>query len=115
MSNMLPTYTYVLVREDLSIAQQAVQACHACLDSGKYLPHSGDHPHLCLLTVRNEEQLLEWERWLSTQTQFGVRSFREPDLGDSLTAIAVVGVRGRDRNVFRNLPLFQKEKAHVER
>jgi len=105
-------YVYVIVRQDLSPSQQAVQACHACLESGKNFPWAGKHPHLVLVNVPDEPSL---ERWLhgvrqhdvGTRTSlFKVVEFREPDLNNSLTAIAVAGVCGKMlRSYFSALPL----------
>jgi hypothetical protein len=52
-------YTYILIREDISYEQQIVQASHAALEAGiRY----GDRDHisyLILLSVANQEELLE--------------------------------------------------------
>lgn len=105
---------YVIVRQDLSPSQQAVQACHACLESGKHFPWAGNHPHLVLVSVPDEPSL---ERWLKGARQHGVGTptslfkiieFREPDMNNSLTAIAVAGVCGKLlRSYFSALPLVK--------
>ena len=79
---------YVLVRRDLSTSQQAVQAGHAVAE----LVQHGSTPgwNKTYLGVDNEEML---EKWHAKLTSKGVEcaEFREPDIGDQLTAIATVG------------------------
>lgn len=84
---------YLIVRADLSAAQQAVQAAHAL--QAFNLQHeraartwAAGSNTLALLAVENEAQLAELAARAET---FGVRCslFREPDLDDSLTAIAI--------------------------
>lgn len=100
-----------MVRKDLSLSQQAVQACHAALESGRQFPWVGDHPHLVLLNVPDEPSLNRWLEEVLSQPQFKVTPFREPDLNNSLTAIAVAGVSSKSlRHYFRSLPLFKGER-----
>ena len=78
---------YVLVRNDLSNSQKAVQAGHALAQYLFERPDTQwDNGTLVYLRVRNEQELIEW------QTKIGNRSvcFREPDLSNEVTAIAVV-------------------------
>lgn len=107
----------MLVRQDLSPSQQAVQACHACLECGKSNPWSGDHPHLVLLGVPNEETLATWSAKLRERFT-NLVEFREPDLANSLTAVAIPGVTGKLRSVFSTLSLVQlgelKMNKHVQ-
>lgn len=79
----------MVTREDLSPAQQAVQGMHAALVYAvKYKLRDPETLTLVFLSVKDEEHLeflrdkLEWHDIL-------VSSFREPDLDDALTAIAV--------------------------
>lgn len=80
----------VVVRADLSIAQQAVQGMHALRQ------FVADHPEtdlhwfrtsntLAFLAVPDEEAL---ERLLAKAGDRGIRTsiFKEPDIGDRLTA-----------------------------
>jgi hypothetical protein len=77
---------YVVGRDDLPPGVQAVQAVHAALAyaaSGHYVPET-----LALLGVRDELDLC----WLlDAAEEAGVPAvpFREPDLGDELTAVAL--------------------------
>lgn len=107
-----PERLHLVVRADLSAAQVAVQAAHAA----RAFAHQ--HPeverawfeasnHLALLAVPDEATL---ER-LSQRAFCGdvaFAAFREPDLGGSLTAIAVEpGPRGQA--ICRRLPLALPE------
>jgi hypothetical protein len=78
----------VLVRTDLPVPQQLVQAVHAAYEAGKHLAGDGseiDSAVVC--NVRNEEELLKAEHRLHLD---GIRTvlFREPDIGDEATALA---------------------------
>lgn len=78
---------YVLVRGDLSKSAQAVQAGHALAE---LIMQRGVRPDvwtgtLVYLKVQHEEEL---KRWLRDVPE-GV-PFYEPDLGNSLTAIATM-------------------------
>lgn len=98
---------YVLVRQDLSPSQQAVQACHACLEVSKTFPWSGEHPHLVLVGVPNETVLTEWlNRVVQQLPQAQLAIFKEPDLDNSLTALAIAGVVGKTRSLFKTLKLI---------
>lgn len=81
---------YVIVRKDLTFSQQAVQGGHAI---AQYLI---DNPNtewnngtLVLLGVKGEFQLKKWTDRLESHG-LKLSSFREPDIGDQLTAISVV-------------------------
>jgi peptidyl-tRNA hydrolase len=102
----------VVVREDLLPGQQAVQAGHAAIDfqhrlpeiSKKWWTHSN---YLVYLAVKNEHQLQlllnKAESKAITHT-----AFREPDLNNSLTAIALEPC-DETRRLVSNLPLALKK------
>ncbi len=75
---------YVLVRKDLSKSQQAVQAGHAVAE---YLLHGPitkwENGTLIYLGVNNEQELVDWKMQLNNYIEF-----REPDIGNQITAIA---------------------------
>ena len=81
---------YVLVRKDLSKSQQAVQGGHAVAE---YLLHVHDdswsNGTLVYLAIRNENDLMFWEETLK-HNSIDYAVFREPDIGNQLTAISVV-------------------------
>lgn len=83
---------FIIVRSDLSPGSQAVQGMHAMRQ------FAADHPnvekewfevsnHIAFLRVDDEATLLKMLDRLSRRGM-RVSHFREPDLGDSLTAIA---------------------------
>lgn len=91
----------VVVRSDLSAGQQAVQAMHA------QRQFAADHPDverswfeqsntLALLCVADEEALCQVLRMASDR---GIRCsiFREPDIGDRMTAICLEPSEGARR------------------
>lgn len=99
-------YMYVLVRNDLSTAQQAVQACHAAIESSrKYLNDGDEHPSVILCSIKSEGKLLAYSQKFNDQ---GVEHvvFREPDIGDQATALASRPLIGKDRQAFSKFQLL---------
>jgi peptidyl-tRNA hydrolase len=99
---------YLVTRADLPAGAQAVQAAHALRQ------FIAEHPerdrewfetsnYLALLAVPSEADL---ERLFTKAERRGVpaSAFREPDLGASLTAIALAPCSGA-RSLTRSLPL----------
>lgn len=101
-----PAYTYVLVRADLGLAQQAVQACHAALESGFLFPRPEAHPHLVLLQVENEEALLEEKAKLEA-SEVAHAVFFEPDNATGYSALATAPLSREQGRAFRRLPLWK--------
>ena len=68
-------------------------------------PSTPEHPHLVACSAKSESDLVKIRTRLESQ---GVRvtSFREPDLGDRLTALAAGPVSGSARSPFRRLRLL---------
>lgn len=92
---------YIVTRSDLAPAQQACQAVHAALQfaaehKGWFDAWHKFSDHICLLAVENEEIL----KTLIAESHYnGIdhSQFREPDLENSLTAIAIEpSLRGKD-------------------
>lgn len=78
---------YVIVRKNLSISKRAVQAGHAVAQYLIRYPNTEwTNGTLIYLSVPNEQQL-NW--WLGNTDNEWI-TFREPDLGNSITAIACV-------------------------
>lgn len=104
-------YVYAFVRRDLSLPQQAVQACHACIEMARtLLPSCDEHPHLVLCGIKSEPSL--WTV-LNRLERLGIayRPFRDSDLGDQLTAIATEPVRGDQRHHFRRYQCLADEEV----
>ena len=104
-------YVYVFVRRDLSPSIQAVQACHACIESArKFLSPDDVHPHLILLEIHSEQALAAVCARLERHgLQFS--PFYEPDLGDELTAVATEVVRGEKRKLMRRYQCLKSVQA----
>lgn len=97
---------YVLVRNDISASQQAVQAIHAAVEAARFglIPKDIDHPHLVLCSIE-PSRLLEYAESLE---YYGVshKVFHEPDLGGIMTALATSPLSGKHRKLFQNCPLL---------
>ena len=84
---------FVVVRADLPPAQQAVQAIHAARQFAAEHPEqelswfTGSN-HLALLSVESEEDILRLAS-LASGRSIRLSVFREPDLGNSITAVAL--------------------------
>ena len=84
---------YVITRQDLSPGYQGVQSMHAAIQFGFEHPevsrewfHKSNY--LGFLSVANEEELERLiERARVHDIKFSI--FREPDIGDRITAIAI--------------------------
>ena len=93
---------YVLVRKDLPRKYQAVQAGHAVAEYLLRVPRLvWDNGTLIYLSVRNEMELASWGEKL-TKEKINWCGFREPDIGNQLTAIATVS----DGTAFNSLRLL---------
>ena len=95
---------YVLTRSDLGLPYQAVQGAHAVAQYMLDNPNSEwKNGYLIFLSVEDEAQLDHWDWKIQTKRRdTRVSRFREPDINDELTAIAVY-VDGR---LFRKLPIM---------
>lgn len=100
------SHYYVIVRSDLPVEIQACQIAHACIGAGKLFQHP-DELHLVLLHVANEEELLRLS-WRLIEKEVPHFVNREPDLDNSLTAIATSPVVPEKRKYFRQFGLWRK-------
>ena len=93
---------YILVRKDMHPSYQAVQAGHAL---AQYLLEfkntSWNNGTLVYLSVDDEEKLYRWKYKLEKK-DIEYAEFREPDIGNEITAIAAVS----NGKVFKNLRLM---------
>lgn len=103
-----PYYVYVLVRTDLPLAQQLVQAAHACLEAGRHFAQPLAPSHLVLLAVKSQAQLHDAVREAEAS---GIRSlmFYEPDNGLGDTAACTEPLCGFQRPIFRRFSLWGEE------
>jgi len=93
---------YVLVRNDLSKSQKTVQAIHA---AAEFLitedRKTWDNGTVVCLKVVNEEDLKEKEKRVQ-DAEITYKTFREPDTGNDMTALAFV----TRQNIFIDLKLL---------
>ena len=96
---------YVIVRRDLKPGMKIAQSCHAMAAFAEEHPsvtslwHEGGNNLICLECDANELALMAEQ---SIQRGALVSLFREPDLGNELTAIAI---SGEAKSMLRRLPL----------
>jgi peptidyl-tRNA hydrolase len=97
---------YVIVRADLPLGQQAVQACHALREFVQHHAETDRHwyetsNHLAILSVPNEVALNRLI-WKAEMQGLKYSVFKEPDRDNETTAIALEPAA---RRICRNLPL----------
>lgn len=97
---------YIVTRADLPPGDQAVQGAHALTEFLVEHPETAKAWHeqsntLAFLSVPDEDSL-ERLRERAFDLDIKTSAFREPDLGDSLTAITIEPTGSR---ICRNLPL----------
>ena len=98
----------LVTRADLRAGAQAMQAAHAMREFAERHPGLErawyrTSNHLALLAVKNEAELAALLR-AAIDRDVSVAAFREPDLGDALTAIALAPC-AHARAICRRLPL----------
>jgi hypothetical protein len=74
-----------------------------------HIPADAEHPSVIVLGARDEAALSKILRRLQ---RLGIphESFREPDIGDQLTAIATAPMVGSQRDAFRHYQLLQESQ-----
>lgn len=104
-------YTYVLVRQDIPLEQQMVQACHAALEAGFAFDAPSVTSSLIVCTVPDLEALLAARERLD---RYGIRSemFFEPSWGMGYSALASEPIIERKKRFALNTyPLFRAAAA----
>jgi len=107
---MLPRL-YVLSRADLigqatTKGYQAAQSAHAVAAYLlKYPEQTWNNEWLIVVSVEDEERL-EYYSWKAQTHGFPVAEWHEPDLENTLTAIAIEINNEKDATLFRKLPLL---------
>lgn len=102
----------MLVRKDLSPAQQLVQAVHAAHEAGIRFGDPSLISSVVVCSVPDEQSLLHSKEALDSQ---GIRSyvFKEPDVNDQATALASEPLWGSRRKAFSRYPLWDAVKEEV--
>lgn len=93
---------YVLVREDLPIEYQAVQAGHAVAAWTLDFPKKWKNEYLIYLSVKSENDLKKWASKLE-RNDMDFRVFYEPDI-DEYTALSTLS----DKKLFNKLNALGK-------
>ena len=85
-----------------------VQSAHATLEVGrsKLISKNQVHPSLVICGLPNESSINEFKSKLE-KAEINYREFAEPDLNNSLTALATEAISGEKRKIFANLPLIK--------
>ena len=97
---------YIFIREDLSHAQQIVQAAHAALEAGFVYDQPKDSTHIVLIGAKNEEELLKISQYLKN-CSIDSQIFYEPDFDTGYTAIATKPLYGEERQPLKKYSLFR--------
>lgn len=99
-------YMYILVRNDLSFAQKAVQGTHAGIEAARhYLKSDDEHPSVIYCSIKNENKLMKCaDEFKSKGIDFQI--FREPDRNNEATALASQPLTGKDRETFKRFQLL---------
>lgn len=64
-----------------------------------------DHPHFVLTCVKDESELIKWICKIK-QSNLECSIWKEPDMSNEITAVAVQPVYGDQRRFFRKLKLL---------
>jgi hypothetical protein len=96
-------YVYIFVRQDISPEYQAVQGMHAAFQLGYDLRdqnridwEQSRELYFTVIGVKDEDALIETQIHLRERNIHGI-GFREPDLGNQITAIATAPIPIRER------------------
>lgn len=101
-------HSYIFLRTDLPVAQQAIQAAHAALELGiKHGPSPDGHPSLVFLAARDRDEL---SLALSYARSHDLRTFEfhEPYGDWGLTAFAIEPIPHGKRSLFSHYKLWRK-------
>lgn len=99
-------YSHVVVRADLSPAQQVVQAIHAGMSVTAQYGGLQEDTRLVLLSVKDQQELSELAGKLeSNQIPFSM--FHEPDYGVGYSALATPPDVLKNRKAFKKLKLWE--------
>lgn len=101
----------MVVRQDLPLEQQLVQAIHAAHESGIYLsPASDKSTSVVVCSTSSEQQLLNT---LDKVESRGIRTilFREPDIGNQATAFATEPIPSDQRHILKGLRLWKPKEV----
>lgn len=110
---MTHPYTYVLIRRDISLAQQVVQSNHAAWEAGLAFEAPAQTCSIVVCSVAGQKELLEAAGRLH---RYGIEHqvFFEPDFGMGYSALCTRALASKkERYVLSKYPLWGKEDAHA--
>lgn len=88
LSDQNDEYLYIIVCEDLSKPQQIVQSSHAAIEAARfYLTKTSKHPSVIVCGIPSEDYFQGIFQYLEMKN-IDFQIFREPDIGNKITAIA---------------------------
>jgi len=98
----------VIVRSDLTLEQQIVQAVHAAYEGRQGYPKEAmtDPLSVVICTVPNIESLADWHVRLSL-SDIWTYVFQEPDLVNQATALCTRPIYKHERKHFKKLSLWR--------
>jgi len=96
----------VFVRLDLPHPNQVVQACHAIQEADRLFPIPEITPNVIVLGVKDEAKLHSVIEELVLH-KVGHAPFREPDMGNQITAVATSPIYEESRKLFRKYKLLK--------
>lgn len=109
-AKLLKHYSYFFTRQDISPEYQLVQTAHAALELGNMLkPEQVKGLYFTCCGVANLEELHMIQDYLDNHGHEYV-VFREPDIGNEITSIAVAPIAENRRGALRNFPLLTFNK-----
>lgn len=109
----LDTYTYIIVRKDLSPEQICVQSSHAAIEMAKsYMKPDTYHPNLVICMVRNSRKLEEVAERLE-EANITYKPFYDSDDGNGMTALATAPLVGEQRMFFNKFMLLKIRTSNV--
>ncbi len=99
-------YVYTLIRKDMPVNHQIVQACHSALEAGSEFKSVGTIPNLVLLEAKDEDHLNETSQKLFDK---GIRfhKFFEPDGDLGHSSLTTEPISGDARKAFANFRLWR--------
>lgn len=84
-----------------------VQTGHACIELGRHIIDAqSEHPSLIVFGIRSEPKLQSIVDHLKGQG-INIKEFREPDIGNQLTAFATEPISGERRQLFAKYCLLK--------
>jgi hypothetical protein len=114
-SKALRRYSYFFTRQDIFPEYQLVQTAHAALELGVLIgPDAAKDLYFTCCGVKDLKELEEVEELL-TNLGYTFVTFREPDIGNQKTAIAVYPIWENQRGQLRNFNLLRFNVEQVDK